>query len=89
MNSRFIITHINDNPFNCDFEKRSNSSDEFESMSAFLKVVDAKEETDLDLKVWVKQVRDAAHDTEDVLDKFRLHLVDHHGDGFGGFVLKI
>ncbi|KAI8000414.1 Disease resistance protein RPM1 [Camellia lanceoleosa] len=58
-------------------------------MSAFLKVVDAKEETEPDLKVWVKQVRDATRDTEDVLEKFRLHLADHHGDGFGGFVLKI
>ncbi|KAI8017244.1 putative disease resistance protein [Camellia lanceoleosa] len=58
-------------------------------MSAFLRVADAKEETDPKLKVWVKQVRDATHDTEDVLDKFRLHLADQHGDGFRGFVRKI
>ncbi|KAL7166731.1 hypothetical protein ACSBR2_037411 [Camellia fascicularis] len=63
--------------------------DEFKCMSAFLRVADAKEETDPDLKVWVKQVHDAAHDTEDVLDKFKLHLTDHNGDGFSGFVLKI
>ncbi|XP_028121406.1 disease resistance protein RPM1-like [Camellia sinensis] len=63
--------------------------DEFERMSAFLRVADAKEESDPQLKVWVKQVRDAAYDTEDVLDKFKLHLADHHGDGFGGFVRKI
>ncbi|KAL7188071.1 hypothetical protein ACSBR1_038008 [Camellia fascicularis] len=58
-------------------------------MSAFLRVADAKEETEPKLKVWVKQVHDAAHDTEDVLDKFRLHLADQHGDGFHGFVCKI
>ncbi|KAL7211211.1 hypothetical protein ACSBR2_014146 [Camellia fascicularis] len=63
--------------------------DEFERMSAFLRVANAKEESDPDLKVWVKQVRDAAFDTEDVLNKFKLHLADHHGDGFSGFVRKI
>ncbi|KAL7166727.1 hypothetical protein ACSBR2_037406 [Camellia fascicularis] len=33
--------------------------DEFERMSAFLRVADATEERDPELKVWVKQVRDA------------------------------
>ncbi|CAL5441189.1 unnamed protein product [Camellia sinensis] len=63
--------------------------DEFERMSAFLRVADAKEESDPQLKVWVKQVRDAAYETEDVLDKFKLHLAHHHGDGFGGFLRKV
>ncbi|KAI7987439.1 putative disease resistance protein [Camellia lanceoleosa] len=63
--------------------------DEFERMSAFLRVADAKEESDPELKVQVKQVRDAAYDTEDVLDKFKLHLAHHHGDGFGGFLCKV
>ncbi|THG10904.1 disease resistance protein RPM1-like [Camellia sinensis] len=62
--------------------------DEFERMSAFLIVADATEERDPELKVWVKQVRDAAYDTEYVLDKFKLHLAQHHGDGFGGFLRK-
>ncbi|CAL5359473.1 unnamed protein product [Camellia sinensis] len=62
---------------------------EFERMSAFLKVADAKEESDPELKVWIKQVRDAAYDTEDVLDKFKLHLVHHRGNGFGGFLRKV
>ncbi|KAL7166717.1 hypothetical protein ACSBR2_037396 [Camellia fascicularis] len=61
--------------------------DEFERMSAFLKVADAKEESDPELKVWIKQVRDAVYDTEDVLDKFKLHLVHHRDNGFGGFLL--
>ncbi|XP_028091847.1 disease resistance protein RPM1-like [Camellia sinensis] len=62
--------------------------DEFQRMSAFLRVADAMEERDPELKVWVKQVRDAAYDTEYVLDKFKLHLAQHHGDGFGGFLRK-
>ncbi|KAL7188107.1 hypothetical protein ACSBR1_038044 [Camellia fascicularis] len=60
--------------------------DEFQRMSAFLRVADATEERDPELKVWVKQVRDAAYDTEYVLDKFKLHLAQHHGDGFSGFL---
>ncbi|KAI7997525.1 Disease resistance protein RPM1 [Camellia lanceoleosa] len=63
--------------------------DEFERMSAFLRVADSMEENDPELKVWVKQVRDAAYDTADVLDKFKLHLAHHHGDGFRGFICKI
>ncbi|GMQ04122.1 hypothetical protein CsSME_00049650 [Camellia sinensis var. sinensis] len=63
--------------------------DEFERMSAFLRVADAKEESDPQLKVWVKQVRDAAYDAEDALDKFKLHFAHHHGDGFGGFLRKV
>ncbi|KAL7188050.1 hypothetical protein ACSBR1_037987 [Camellia fascicularis] len=62
--------------------------DEFQRMSAFLRVADATEERDPELKVWVKQVRDAAYDTEYVLDKFKLHLAQHHGDGFSGFLRK-
>ncbi|THF96791.1 hypothetical protein TEA_004190 [Camellia sinensis var. sinensis] len=65
------------------WEAMKDIKDEFERMSAFLRVADAKEESDPELKVWVKQVRDAAYDTEDVLDKFKLHLAHHHGDGFG------
>ncbi|KAL7166704.1 hypothetical protein ACSBR2_037383 [Camellia fascicularis] len=38
--------------------------DEFQHMSAFLRVADAMEERDPELKVWVKQVRDTAYDTE-------------------------
>ncbi|KAL7188061.1 hypothetical protein ACSBR1_037998 [Camellia fascicularis] len=62
--------------------------DEFECMSAFLRVADATEERDPELKVWVKQVQDAAYDTEDVFDEFKLHLAQHHGNGFGGFLRK-
>ncbi|GMQ04099.1 hypothetical protein CsSME_00049631 [Camellia sinensis var. sinensis] len=71
-------------------EKMEDIRDEFERMSVFLKVADAKEEeSDLELKVWIKQVRDVAYDTEDVLDKFKLHLVHHRDNGFGGFLCKV
>ncbi|KAI7990026.1 Disease resistance protein RPM1 [Camellia lanceoleosa] len=70
-------------------EEMEDIRDEFERMSAFLKVADAKEESDPELKVWIKQVRDAAYDTKDALDKFKLHLVHHHGNGFGGFLRKV
>ncbi|KAL7188069.1 hypothetical protein ACSBR1_038006 [Camellia fascicularis] len=63
--------------------------DEFERMSAFLRVADATEKRDPELKVWVKQVRNAAYDTEYVLDKFKLHLAQRHGDGFDGFLRKV
>ncbi|CAL5441195.1 unnamed protein product [Camellia sinensis] len=69
-------------------EAMEDIKDEFERMSAFLRVADATEERDPELKVWVKQVRDTAYDTEYVLDKFKLHLAQHHGDGFGGFLRK-
>ncbi|XP_059656929.1 disease resistance protein RPM1-like [Cornus florida] len=62
---------------------------ELEEMRAFLRVADAKEELDPQLQVWVKQVREVAYDTEDVLDEFILRLAHHHGDGFYGFLRKI
>ncbi|GFZ16606.1 hypothetical protein Acr_25g0010150 [Actinidia rufa] len=63
--------------------------DEFERMTAFLRVADAMEETDPRLAVWVKQVREAAHDTGDVLDMYMLHLGHHHGNGVLGFLHKV
>ncbi|KAH7851494.1 hypothetical protein Vadar_012484 [Vaccinium darrowii] len=63
--------------------------DEFERMSHFLRVADAVEERDPELKVWVKQVREAAYDTEDVLDMYMLRLGHHHGDGLRGFLRMV
>ncbi|KAG8391292.1 hypothetical protein BUALT_Bualt01G0172800 [Buddleja alternifolia] len=48
--------------------------DELERMTAFLRVADAAEDSDPELKLWVKQVRDVAYETEDVIDEFMLHL---------------
>ncbi|GMP52551.1 hypothetical protein CsSME_00018320 [Camellia sinensis var. sinensis] len=44
--------------------------DEFECMTACLKVADAMEKNNPELKVWVKQVREAAYDIGDVLELF-------------------
>ncbi|PON94755.1 NB-ARC domain, LRR domain containing protein [Trema orientale] len=60
---------------------------ELERTRAFLKVADALEDNDEELKVWVKQVRDIAHDTEDALDEFTLlQAHHHHGEGLYGSI---
>lgn len=57
-------------------------SDELEHIRAFLRVADAKQESNPGLKVWVEQVRDVAYDMEDVLDEFMYHLIYYNGHGF-------
>ncbi|XP_009346318.2 disease resistance protein RPM1-like [Pyrus x bretschneideri] len=59
---------------------------ELERMTAFLRVADAFEESDEEVKVWVNQVRDIAHDSEDVLDEFTLIQAHDHGTGFYGSI---
>ncbi|KAF3449673.1 hypothetical protein FNV43_RR10404 [Rhamnella rubrinervis] len=63
--------------------------DELERIRAFLRVADAKEEGDEEIKVWVKQVRDVAYDIEDVLDDFLLRFSHHGGRGFYRHLCKI
>ncbi|OMO52863.1 Disease resistance protein [Corchorus capsularis] len=46
--------------------------DELERINSFLRVADEISETNPQLKVWVKQVRDIAYDIEDALDRFML-----------------
>ncbi|KAK6162924.1 hypothetical protein DH2020_002765 [Rehmannia glutinosa] len=53
--------------------------DELERMTAFLRVADAAEDSDPELKVWVKQVRDVAYETEDIIDEFMLQLRSKNG----------
>ncbi|KAE8731922.1 disease resistance protein RPM1-like isoform 1 [Hibiscus syriacus] len=62
---------------------------ELERMRAFLRVADALEDTDEELKVWVKQIRDIAHDMEDILDEYMLLLTHHHGRGLSSFLHKM
>ncbi|PNX57384.1 disease resistance protein rpm1-like, partial [Trifolium pratense] len=45
---------------------------QLELIAAYLRVADALEESDEELKIWVKQVRDVAHETEDILDELKL-----------------
>lgn len=60
---------------------------ELERIRALLKDADKVEEIsdDQELKVWVKQVREVAHDAEDVVDEFILVHAHHHHVG-GGIV---
>ncbi|KAL7249300.1 hypothetical protein ACSBR1_011451 [Camellia fascicularis] len=58
-------------------------------MTAFLRVADAMEENNPELKVWVKQVREAAYDIGDVLELFMLRLGHRHGAGFCGFLRNV
>ncbi|XP_059643586.1 disease resistance protein RPM1-like [Cornus florida] len=51
---------------------------EFDRMTAFLRVADSMEDSDGEIKIWVKQVREVAHHTEDVLDVFTLRLTPRH-----------
>ncbi|KAM7258282.1 hypothetical protein ACFE04_014023 [Oxalis oulophora] len=56
---------------------------ELERMTAFLKDADSLEDADEEIKVWVKQIRDVAHDIEDLLDEFlflQAHDNDHAAD---------
>ncbi|KAK7367027.1 hypothetical protein VNO80_09033 [Phaseolus coccineus] len=55
---------------------------QLELIRAFLRVADALEESDEELKVWVKQVRDVVHEAEDLLDELELVQVHDHTNGF-------
>ncbi|CDP19403.1 unnamed protein product [Coffea canephora] len=64
--------------------------DELGRMRAFLRVAETKEEdADPGLQEWIKQVREAAYDIEDVLDEFVSRFARHRATGFHGFVRKI
>ncbi|XP_052170482.1 disease resistance protein RPM1-like [Diospyros lotus] len=63
-------------------------TDELDRMRAFLRDADTDRESDQEIDVWVKQMRDVVYDMEDVLDEFKLHLVYPHREGIYGFILK-
>ncbi|KAA8533109.1 hypothetical protein F0562_033358 [Nyssa sinensis] len=56
--------------------------DDLESMKSFLQDAEARSETNQGIRTWVKQVTDAAYDTEDVLEVFLLLLSPPRGVGF-------
>ncbi|KAK7307346.1 hypothetical protein VNO77_40319 [Canavalia gladiata] len=55
--------------------------DELECHKAILRLADALEDKDPEVKTWVKRVRDICHDMEDAIDEFNLRLVDQHRQG--------
>ncbi|KAL3846185.1 hypothetical protein ACJIZ3_003588 [Penstemon smallii] len=62
--------------------------DEMMRMKAFLRVVDSKEENNPLLKEWVRQVREIAYDTEDVLDEYMLRFALRGATGFLGIKIS-
>ncbi|CDP13421.1 unnamed protein product [Coffea canephora] len=64
--------------------------DELGHMRAFLREAEAKEEdAQPRLQEWIKQVREAAYDTEDILDDFVARFARHLPTGFYGSVRRI
>ncbi|XP_022897995.1 disease resistance protein RPM1-like [Olea europaea var. sylvestris] len=62
---------------------------ELDRMTAFLKDADSvMEDRDERKENWVKEVRNVAHDTEDVLDKFVLMMKNNQGSGWSNTVLQ-
>ncbi|KAK9021082.1 hypothetical protein V6N11_011087 [Hibiscus sabdariffa] len=63
--------------------------DELQSLKATLRVADSAGEGNQELKVWLQQVREIAYDTEDILDEYRLDLVNDHRDKIDAFAHKV
>ncbi|GMN40822.1 hypothetical protein TIFTF001_010043, partial [Ficus carica] len=64
-------------------------SGELERMRAFLKIADTYQESDEELSVWVNQVRDVAHETEDLLAEYTLLQGNDHGTGFYASLCRV
>ncbi|XP_039169280.1 disease resistance protein RPM1 [Eucalyptus grandis] len=62
---------------------------EFERVRGSLRVADFLEETDDEVKAWVKQLRNTAYDMADALDEFSLVLRHDHGVGFTGLISRM
>ncbi|GMP82900.1 hypothetical protein CsSME_00037011 [Camellia sinensis var. sinensis] len=62
--------------------------DDLESMRSFLQDAEARSESNKGVQTWVKQVRDVAYNTEDILEEFLLCLSPPQGDGFFHFLRK-
>lgn len=63
--------------------------DELGSMKAFLRDAEAKEDDVSELQEWLRQVREVACDTEDVLDGFVIKFARHHAEGVLGRIKQI
>ncbi|PIN23805.1 Apoptotic ATPase [Handroanthus impetiginosus] len=62
---------------------------EMGQMRAFLRVADSNEESDPQLKEWLRQIREIAYDTEDVLERYMFRFAHHDAHGFRGYLRKI
>ncbi|XP_051151161.1 disease resistance protein RPM1-like [Andrographis paniculata] len=57
---------------------------ELQQMQAFLKAADSREDSDPQIKAWVRQVREIAHDIEDVLEAYMLSFRQNSSPGIRG-----
>ncbi|KAK6142529.1 hypothetical protein DH2020_022877 [Rehmannia glutinosa] len=57
-------------------------------MRDFLRIADAKEESNPSLKEWVRQVREISYDVQDVLDKYMLRFTHRSTNRFSGSIKK-
>ncbi|KAL5993635.1 hypothetical protein ACLOJK_040887 [Asimina triloba] len=64
--------------------------DEPESMQCFLRDADAREHRNESIRNWVRQVRAAAYETEDILDELIIQIGQHHdARGIFGILSKV
>ncbi|KAL5981907.1 hypothetical protein ACLOJK_015974 [Asimina triloba] len=56
---------------------------ELEGMQAFLRDAEERAETNAGVNTWVKQVREASYEIDDVLDEFKLRLSDSYDPHVG------
>ncbi|KAL5983520.1 hypothetical protein ACLOJK_017606 [Asimina triloba] len=59
---------------------------ELDSMRAFLRDADRRKDSHEGVRAWVRQVRDAAHSVEDIIDEFLYHIDSRPRGGFMGFL---
>ncbi|OMP11504.1 Disease resistance protein [Corchorus capsularis] len=69
-------------------EELESIRDDLETLKASLRAADLVEDSDHQLKQWVRQVRDIAYDIEDAIDDFTYHHADQHGNRIHGFLYK-
>ncbi|XP_028786028.1 disease resistance protein RPM1 [Neltuma alba] len=70
-------------------EDVEHQKDRLELIRSLLRDPDDLEDGDEELKIWVRQVRDAVHETEDLLDELELLQIHNHSDGFSVSLRKI
>ncbi|KAK4787225.1 hypothetical protein SAY86_011058 [Trapa natans] len=65
------------------------AKESLERIKAHLQVAESLEETDHEVEVWIKQIRDAAHEMEDALDEFQLAFAMHQGVGIWSLLFQL